>query len=404
MSLPAQAPGAPRIVVGVTGGIAAYKAVGLVRELVKRGADVTVIPTHSALRFVGLPTWEAISRNQVPTELFDGVSEVKHVAIGQRADLVVVAPATAHFLAQMAGGFAGDLLGTTLLATTAPVLLAPAMHTEMWENAAVVANVQKLGQRGVHFVGPESGELTGGDEGPGRMAEPVDIANAAWSLIAPQTWKGKKVLISAGGTREKIDPVRFIGNRSTGTMGIALATQALRRGAEVVLVVSNVDGPVPAGATVVQAPSASEVREAMLAHQQDADLIVMAAAVADWVPQEVMPEKLSKQELGASWTPTFVPAPDVLVDLVAHKKPGQFIVGFAAETSANAADRESRAREKMLRKGADALVLNQVGDTVGFGAVETAVTLLFTASPQSLSVEGTKDSIAERLLEALLDR
>lgn len=404
MSTPERASGAPRIIVGVAGGIAAYKAVSVVRELVKRGAHVTVIPTHSALKFVGLPTWEAVSRNQVSTELFDGVAEVRHVALGQRADLVIVVPATAHFLAQMAGGFAGDLLGTTLLATTAPVLLAPAMHTEMWENQAVVDNVALLKTRGVHFVGPESGALTGGDEGPGRMAEPADIAEAAFSLLVPRTWTGKKILVSAGGTREKIDPVRFIGNRSTGAMGFAIAAHAARRGAEVVLVAANVEGSFPPGVTVVQAPSAEEMRQAMLAHQPGADLVVMAAAVADWVPQEVSSEKLSKKDAGSTWSPTFVPAPDILTELVHHKSEGQFVVGFAAETLSDQKEREANARKKMLSKGTDALVLNQVGDTVGFGAVETAVTLFFNASPQSLSVEGTKDSIAERLLEALLDR
>jgi phosphopantothenoylcysteine decarboxylase/phosphopantothenate--cysteine ligase len=404
MRQPARAHQAPRIVVGVTGGIAAYKAVGLIRELVKAGATVTVIPTHSALKFVGLPTWEAISRNPVATELFEGVAEVRHVALGQNADLVIVAPASAHFLAQMAGGFASDLLGTTLLATKAPVLLAPAMHTEMWENPAVSANVSTLRSRGVHIVGPESGALTGGDQGPGRMSEPWEIAAAAFALLAPQTWAGKKVLVSAGGTRERLDPVRFLGNRSSGAMGVAIATAAARQGAEVVLVASNLEVDVPAGITVHDAPTAERVREAMLAHQPGSDLVVMAAAVADWVLEIQLDEKISKQDSGSRWSPTFVPAPDVLSELVTHKSAGQFIVGFAAETIADATEREERARAKMLRKGADALVLNQVGDEVGFGAVETAVTLFYQASPQSLSVEGTKDSIAERLLEALLDR
>jgi len=404
MRSPAEATGAPRIVVGVTGGIAAYKAVGLVRELVKAGAEVTVIPTQSALKFVGIPTWEAISRNPVQTELFEGVAEVRHVALGQSADLVIVAPATAHFLAQMAGGFAGDLLGTTLLATQAPVLLAPAMHTEMWENPAVQDNVATVLSRGVHIIGPESGALTGGDEGPGRMSEPADIAAAALALLAPRDWAGTKVLVSAGGTRERIDPVRFLGNRSSGAMGVAIAGAAARRGADVVLVAANLDVPVPPGVTVVSAPTTSSLRDAMLEHQAGSDLVVMAAAVADWVPERELDEKLSKQDLGETWSPTFRQAPDVLSELVAHKKPGQFIVGFAAETSTDQKFREERAKDKMTRKGADALVLNQVGDDVGFGAVETAVTLFFNASPQSLSVEGTKDSIAERLLEALLDR
>jgi len=404
MVAPGEASQAPNIVLGVTGGIAAYKAVSLVRELVNRGANVTVIPTQSALRFVGLPTWEAISRNPVAVELFDGVAEVRHVALGQRADLVIVAPATAHAIAQLSGGFAGDLLGTTILATQAPVLIAPAMHTEMWENLAVVSNMQTLRARGIHVIGPDSGPLTGGDEGPGRMAEPVSIAEAAVALLAPKKLAGKKILISAGGTREALDPVRFLGNRSTGAMGVAIANSAKRQGAEVTLVSAHLEVAQPEGVTVVSANTASELKDAMLTHQPEADVVVMAAAVADWVPTTVSAHKLAKEDYGDLFQPEFSRAPDVLAELVRNKTEGQIIVGFAAETSEDSSEREARAREKMLRKGVDWLVLNRVGDGVGFGAVETAVTIFTTASPQSLSVEGTKDSIADRLLEVLLDR
>ena len=404
MSHADQAMKPPSIVVGVTGGIAAYKAVTLVRELVRGGAHVTVIPTASALKFVGLPTWEAISRNPVHTGLFDGVAEVRHVALGQSADLVIIAPATAHALAQLAGGFAGDLLGTTVLASKAPLLIAPAMHTEMWENAAVVHNVAILVNRGVHVVGPAAGELTGGDSGVGRMAEPEDIAARAFELLRPQVWAGRKVLISAGGTREALDPVRFIGNRSTGAMGVAIARAALQQGAVVTLVHAHLEVPVPRGVESVPAGTAALMREAMLSHAPEADVIIMAAAVADWVPENVSSSKISKRDEGESWAPVLVRAPDILAELGALKRDHQTLVGFAAETATDQAERESRARDKLASKKADVILLNQVGDEVGFGDVETAVTIFSHASPQSLLVEGTKTSIADRLLEVLQDR
>jgi len=394
----------PRIIVGVAGGIAAYKAVGLVRELVSRGADVTVIPTHSALKFVGAPTWEAVSRNAVATELFEGVAEVRHVALGQKADLVIIAPATAHTLAQLAGGFASDLLGTTVLATSAPVVVAPAMHTEMWGNAAVQANVELLQQRGFHLVGPESGELTGGDVGVGRMSESADIAAVAWSLLGTRKGLGKKVLISAGGTREPLDPVRFIGNRSSGAMGVALARAAMLAGADVTLVGSHLEVAVPAGVKLISVSSAQEMGDALGVHQPEADLVVMAAAVADWVASSIETDKITKSAQGEYWSPQLVRGPDLLANLVARRSAGQRIVGFAAETASEPEVRERRAREKLVQKGADVIVLNQVGQELGFGEVETAVTMFFDASPQSLFIDGTKTSVAERLMEVLLDQ
>ena len=404
MSHAEQAIRPPSIVVGVTGGIAAYKAVTLVRELVRRGAHVTVIPTMSALKFVGLPTWEAISRNPVHADLFEGVAEVRHVALGQRADLVIIAPATAHALAQLAGGFAGDLLGTTVLATAAPILVAPAMHTEMWENQAVQSNLHTLMSRGMHVVGPVSGELTGGDTGVGRMAEPEDIAEQAFALLGTQSWHGRKVLVSAGGTREPLDPVRFIGNKSSGTMGVAIARAALQRGASVTLVHAHLEVPVPVGVTAIRADTALAMREAMVSHVADADVIIMAAAVADWVPETVSETKISKRDVGESWAPVLVRAPDILAELGALKRPGQTLVGFAAETAEEQSERETNARAKLEAKNADMILLNRVGEHVGFGNVETAVTIFSHASPQSLLVEGTKTSIADRLLEVLQDR
>lgn len=389
-----------RVIVGVSGGIAAYKAVSVVRELVLRGADVTVIPTASALKFVGLPTWEAISRNAVPTDLFEGVAEVRHVALGQQADLILLAPATAHTLASVAGGFSGDLLGTTILASQAPLVMAPAMHTEMWENPAVQANVAALRDRGVIMVGPESGPLTGGDSGVGRMSEPSVIVDVALASVAPQSLAGRKVLISAGGTREYLDPVRFLGNRSTGEMGVALAQAARLRGAQVTLVHAHLDVPIPPGVTAIAAPSANDMLEVMTAEQPGCDIVIMAAAVADWRPAEVLVEKIRKADLGDTWAPELVPTVDVLAELARRKPPGQLVIGFAAETNLVEGDRETLARQKRIAKSADAIVLNQVGEQVGFGAVDTTVTLI-TASPQSLTFEGTKSSVAGRLLDAL---
>lgn len=389
-----------RVVVGVSGGIAAYKAVAVVREFVLRGADVTVIPTASALRFVGLPTWEAISRNPVPVDLFDGVAEVRHVALGQQADLIVVAPATAHTVASLAGGFAGDLLGTTVLASRAPVVIAPAMHTEMWENAAVTSNIDILRARGVIIVGPESGALTGEDTGVGRMSEPRTIVEAAFAAVAPQTLQGRRVLISAGGTREPVDPVRYLGNRSTGAMGVALAEQALARGAEVTVVHAHLEVALPRGVKSIAVSTSEEMRGALLAEQPTSHLILMAAAVADWRSVEPSDHKIRKGDHPEHWEPRLERTPDILGELVEAKSPGQVVVGFAAETDTDPQVRESAAREKLVSKQSDAIVLNLVGDRVGFGEVETEVTLI-TASPQSLTFEGTKSSVAGRLLDAL---
>ena len=389
-----------RVIVGVSGGIAAYKAVTVVREFVLRGVDVTVIPTASALRFVGLPTWEAISRNPVPVDLFDGVAEVRHVALGQQADLIVLAPATAHTVASLAGGFAGDLLGTTVLASTAPVVIAPAMHTEMWENSAVRANIDTLRARGIIVVGPESGALTGEDTGVGRMSEPQTIVEAALASVAPQTLKGRHVLISAGGTREPLDPVRYLGNRSTGAMGVALAEQALARGAEVTVVHAHLEVPLPRGVVGIAVSTSEEMLSAMMEAQRENEIILMAAAVADWRSVEVSEQKIQKSDGLESWEPRLERTRDILQALVGAKRPRQMIVGFAAETDPDPEVRETTARKKLVSKQSDAIVLNLVGDRVGFGEVETAVTLI-TASPQSLTFEGTKSSVAGRLLDAL---
>ena len=395
---------APRIVVGVAGGIAAYKAVSLVRELVRFGADVTVVPTESALKFVGRPTWEAVSRNKVSDDLFDDVATVRHVALGQSADAIVIAPATAHTIASLAAGLAGSLLGTTVLASSAPLVLAPAMHTEMWEHPSVRANMATLIARGATVVGPETGELTGGDVGAGRMSEPEAIAEVVQSLLVPQTLVGQRVVVSAGGTREPIDPVRFIGNRSSGEMGVQLARAARARGAEVTLVAANLEVPPPTGVTLVDAPTAAAMREAMQEAASTSDLVIMAAAVADWVAAEPSQEKLKKTELGETFSPLLRRAPDILAELGASKPAGQLVVGFSAETAVDSDQRETLAREKLRAKNVDVMCVNQVGDQLGFGDVETIVTMIHHASPQSRSVTGSKHSVAGQILDALLDR
>jgi phosphopantothenoylcysteine decarboxylase/phosphopantothenate--cysteine ligase len=344
------------VVVGVTGGIAAYKTVGLVRLLVKAGHDVHVIPTDDALRFVGLPTWEAISRNPVTTSVHDDVARVRHVSLGQSADLVIVAPATANTLASMTAGLASDLLGTTLLATTAPVVVAPAMHTEMWRHPATAHNMEVLRARGVHVVGPADGALTGGDSGPGRMSEPEEIAAVALALVErPRDLAGVSILVSAGGTREPIDPVRFVGNRSSGRQGVAIARAAADRGATVTLVAAHLDADVRPDPRleVISVGTADELGRAMDASAPEADVIIMAAAVADYSVAAVSEHKLRKQDSPERLTLELVENRDIVAGLVAARRPGQTIVAFAAETVASEDELIERARAKAARKGVD---------------------------------------------------
>lgn len=423
------------VVVGITGGIAAYKAVGVVRDLVKRGHDVHVVPTEGALRFVGLPTLEALSRNPVTTSVFEDVAEVRHVSLGRRADLVVVAPATADTLARMAAGLAGDLLGTTLLAAEAPVVVAPAMHPQMWEHPATTANVTTLRERGVHFVGPVVGALTGDDAGIGRMAEPEDIVTAALAVLdhpsdgglpagaEPRLQAGTtgpagtgargeqgdlagvRVVVSAGGTREPFDPVRFVGNRSSGRQGIAIATDAVRRGATVTVVAANVESSLTAeltsglGAAVVPVGSARELADAVHAAAAEADVVVMTAAVADYRPAEVRAEKLKKEAQGDTMTLELVKNPDVLADLVANRRTGQIIVGFAAETEPDRAARIELGRAKIARKPADLLVVNHVGWSSGFEREENAIEVLVPGGEVVREASGSKAEVATAVLD-----
>jgi len=351
------------------------------------------------LQFVGAATWEAISHNPVSADVFSGVDQVRHVALGQSADLIIVVPATAHFLAQYASGMASDLLGTTLLATTAPVVVAPAMHTEMWEHSATAANIETLRARGVHIVGPASGRLTGSDSGPGRMAEPEDIVRFALAVVGPRPLAGKKVVISGGGTREAIDPVRFLGNRSTGHMATSLAREALSRGATVTLVHAPLEQSIPAGVEAVAVGSAAEMREAMLAASSDADIVVMAAAVADWTPVDPSDEKVSKTT-DDTWTVTFRKSPDIAKELGEKKPAGQVLVGFAAETVADDDELISRATQKLHQKNCDVVVANRVGDKLGFGQTDTAVWFVQRSGAPVLST-GSKLTVAGHLFDVL---
>ena len=394
------------VVVGVAGGIAAYKACHLVRNFKERGDDVRVIPTESALRFVGAATFEALSGNPVDTGVFSRVDEVQHVRLGQEADLIVVAPATADLLARVAAGRADDLLAATILVATCPVVLAPAMHTEMWLNPATQHNVDVLRSRGVTVLEPAHGRLTGKDTGPGRLPEPGAIAELARTVLATgpieQSLNGKRVLISAGGTQENIDPVRYIGNRSSGKQGFALGDIAAQRGAEVTIVAgatAELDGP--SGAEVVRVGSTREMEQAMQERAADADVIVMAAAVADFRPQSEATSKLKKgQSDDALSTIRLTENPDILRGLVDKRDAGEtdaVIIGFAAET-----DNElENGRAKLKRKGADMLMLNSVAGGGVFGQARNRGWLLSADGGEVEIPDGTKHEVAVRIWDAV---
>ncbi|QTX04625.1 bifunctional phosphopantothenoylcysteine decarboxylase/phosphopantothenate--cysteine ligase CoaBC [Agromyces archimandritae] len=394
------------VVVGITGGIAAYKAVGVVRQLVLAGHDVHVVPTEAALRFVGTPTLEAISRNPVATDLYEGVAEVRHVAIGQAADLIVIAPATANTIAKLAAGIADDLLGNTVLASLAPLVIAPAMHTEMWRHPATQANIATLAARGVTIVGPESGQLTGADAGPGRMSEPADIVAAALARVAAlqpeQDLAGRRVVVTAGGTREPLDPVRFLGNRSSGKQGAAIAEAAALRGAEVTLIAANLETDAPSGCRVVPVSTAAELRDATLAEAAGADLVVMAAAVADYRPAAVSEQKIKKGAGDAGLSLELVRNPDILAELGRAPHEGTVLVGFAAETEADDDRLLELGREKRRAKGADFLVVNRVGWHEGFASDENLVIVIGPDDGIVTRAHGTKVSVAHRILDVVV--
>ncbi|RBY85703.1 bifunctional phosphopantothenoylcysteine decarboxylase/phosphopantothenate--cysteine ligase CoaBC [Blastococcus sp. TF02A-30] len=399
-----------RIVLGVSGGVAAYKAALLLRAFTEAGHDVRVVPTPGALHFVGAATFEALSGNPVTTDVWSDVPEVAHVRIGQEADLVVVAPATADLLARAAAGRADDLLTATLLTAHCPVVFVPAMHTEMWLHPATQDNVATLRRRGAVVLPPAVGRLTGPDSGPGRLPEPADIAALAAVVLGAgaaalaHDLAGRRVVISAGGTREPVDPVRYLGNRSSGKQGWALARVAAARGADVVLVAANVDLPAPFGVRVVPVGTAEELRTAVLAEAPDADVVVMSAAVADFRPAAVAASKLKKDSAAEPDSVPLVRNPDVLAELVSERRPGQLVVGFAAETGDADADVLTHARAKLARKGCDLLVVNDVSAGQVFGQADNAVVVLAADGSATEVARSTKDAVAAGVWDAVTPR
>ena len=385
-----------RIVLGVTGGIAAYKAVEVCRRLVDAGAHVVSILTEGAEHFVGRTTFDALASEKVQQSLWDETSPIPHTTLGQSADLIVVAPATARLLADYRIGRSDDLLTATLIATRAPVLVAPAMHTEMWEHPAVQDNLTVLRDRGVHIVDPESGRLAGGDIGHGRLAAPATIVAHAERVLANGDLEGKRVVITAGGTREPIDPVRVISNRSTGKQGYALAEAAWARGGDVTLI-STVGREAPPGVTVVEVQTAAEMQEAVMA-VRDAEVIVMAAAVADFRPADPSGEKL-KKDAGAVPEIALEKTHDFLVELGETKPEGQILVGFAAETE----NLLENARAKLKRKNLDLIVANDVSAPgAGFAHDTNAVTILFGTGDELAIPLDTKRAIADAIFDAVV--
>ena len=411
-----------RVILGVGGGIAAYKAASLLRLFTEAGHDVTVIPTEAAGRFVGVATWEALSGHPVTSSVFDEVSTVNHVRLGQEADLIVVAPATADLLARAATGQAGDLLGTTLLMARGPVLMAPAMHTEMWQHPATQANVETLRSRGIAVLEPASGRLTGADSGPGRLPEPEAIFEAAIALAAApavpgalpappppalpsfgrQPLTGLTVTVSAGGTREPLDPVRFLGNRSSGKQGVALAIAARDAGARVRLLAAHLEVPAPDGIEIVEVETALELRKAALHAAADSDVVIMAAAVADFRPADVSGTKIKKRDDAADPVITLVRNPDILQELVEVRDAAsrdQLIVGFAAETGDSEGDVLEYAEAKLRRKACDLLVVNHVGKGKVFGQDSNSVVILSRSGAAPQAAAGSKADVAAAVMD-----
>jgi len=405
----------PSVVLGVSGGIAAYKACELLRRFTETGHDVTVVPTAAALQFVGATTWSALSGKPVHTEVWDDAHQVPHVRIGQSADLVVVAPATADLLARAAQGRADDLLTNVLLTARCPVVFAPAMHTEMWEHPATQANVATLRERGALVVEPAVGRLTGVDTGKGRLPEPDEIFALCQDVLARGVGldrpdhplldlTGRTVVVSAGGTREPIDPVRFLGNRSSGRQGVALARAAAARGADVTLVAANVSLPDPAGVKVVRVETTEELRDAVVSASVSADAVVMAAAPADFRPTATSEAKIKKSG-DAAPTLELTQTPDILAELSHDRsRPGQVVVGFAAETGDDAGSVLDHARAKLARKGCDLLVVNDVGGGAVFGSADNQAVIL-SADGDRLDVPfGSKTALAHVIWDEVARR
>jgi phosphopantothenoylcysteine decarboxylase/phosphopantothenate--cysteine ligase len=389
------------VVLGVCGGIAAYKSCELLRLFTESGHSVRVVPTAAALKFVGAPTWAALSGRPVATGVWDDAHEVPHVRIGRQADLVVVAPATADMLAKAAHGIADDLLTNTLLTATCPVVFAPAMHTEMWENPATRANVALLRSRGFVVIEPAVGRLTGADTGKGRLPDPESIFDIArHALAGKRDLAGRHVVVTAGGTREPLDPVRFLGNRSSGKQGYALARTAVARGARVTLIAANVMLGDPAGADIVRVGTTEELRKAAVEAFAGADVVVMAAAPADFRPATVARQKIKKTDSGTPPTIELVTNPDIAAELGTAKRPGQVLVAFAAETH----DALANARAKLTRKRADLIVVNEVGVDRVFGADSNTVTLIGADGSTVVLEELSKDDVADAIWDAIVMR
>lgn len=417
-----------RIVLGVAGGIAAYKAAHIIRRLRELDHSVKVVPTANALKFIGGPTLEALSGQTVTTDVFDEIDTVNHVRIGQEAELVIIAPATADLIAKIAAGRADDLLTASVLTTTAEVVVAPAMHTEMWLNPATVANIATLRSRGIHVLDPAVGRLTGPDSGPGRLPEPEDIVDYALSVKNASAndpvstasdlrgdLSGRRIVISAGGTREPLDPVRFLGNRSSGKQGIALARAAHAAGAHVELVAANIDtgllSGLPSDITITQVETTLELQEEMHSAQMRADAIIMAAAVADYRPAETTDSKMKKSG-DEGLTLRLVQNPDILRGLVDERSRQtglceQIIVGFAAETGDAGTTALDYARSKFQRKGVDLLVFNDVSDDRAFGHDDTMVQIV-SAERGDIAVgeefHGSKDHVSQKVIAAVSDQ
>lgn len=399
-----------RVIVGIGGGIAAYKATSLLRLFSKDGHDVVAMPTPSALEFVGQPTLEALSGNPVSSSVFERVEEVNHVRQAELADLVVVAPATADLMARLAMGRANDLLSATILTTHAPVVLAPAMHTQMWEHPATQANVTTLREFGYHVLDPAVGRLTGPDSGPGRMPEPEDIFSFALSVkdsslkTEKKPLQGRSVVVTAGGTREPLDPVRFLGNRSSGKQGVALAEAARDLGADVTLIHAHMEVPVPDGVRCIFASSAEQLRNAVLKNVADKDVLIMAAAVADFRPASYEEFKIKKSETDdAAPTISLVRNPDILREVVSLREQQpelapETIVGFAAETGSATQSVLELGKAKLRRKKCDFLAINEVGEQLGFGAEDNHLTVLAAGGEPVQVYQGSKYDVAKSLL------
>ncbi len=409
------------VLLGVTGSISAYKSCELIRRLREAGHEVTVVATASALRFIGAATFAALSGREVVTSAWEHPERVVHIALAREADLVLVYPATADLLARAGTGRADDLLAAILLTARCPTVLAPAMHTEMWEHPATVATVALLRSRGVIVLDPAVGRLTGPDSGPGRLPEPAEVAEHAVDAIARRAaglgargreLAGLRVVVSAGGTREDLDPVRFLGNRSSGRQGFALARAAAVRGAAVRLVAAHTDeGPdllPPAGVELIRVGDTAALRQAMLAAAADADVVIMAAAVADFRPDTAVPVKVHKPADGSAPTVRLVQNPDVLAELCAQRavrRPDQVVVGFAAESPPrDAAEAVEAARAKLARKGADLLVVNEVGPGVGFGTPDNTAFVVDADGGFHQIGHGRKLAVAHAVLDLVVAR